>query len=144
MILRVTSIQARKDKSWETTSIEKMNLKTCAKIRRWKSLQKLWGPWKKKLEERRQRLEKMEGEPTQSDSGENEVVSKLRAPKNEKDSYERMAEHVSFVYNDQVIKSKEFKSFMYYFKGKKLREVVPNVTPENEVEMMKRLNKTLT
>lgn len=39
----------------------------------------------KKVEERRKRLENMEEEPTQSDSGENEVVSRLRAPEKEKD-----------------------------------------------------------
>lgn len=111
----------------------------------------------KKLDERRQRLENMEGEPTQSDSGEKEVVSKLRAPEKEKDSEaedrlivslfaeidERMAEHVSFVSDDHFIKSKECKSFLYHFKGKKLREAVPNVTPDNEVEMMMRLKKDI-
>ncbi|XP_059066216.1 uncharacterized protein LOC131857558 [Cryptomeria japonica] len=115
------------------------------------------GTLEKKLEERRQRLERMEGEPTQSDSRENEVVPKLDAPEKVKDSEEenrlivalnaetdeRMAEHVSFVSDDQFIKSKEFKSFMYHFKGKKLREAVPNVTPENESKMMKRLKKDI-
>lgn len=28
---------------------------------------------------------------------------------------------------------------MYHYKGKKLRESIPNVTPENEVEMLKKL-----
>ncbi|XP_059071745.1 uncharacterized protein LOC131869783 [Cryptomeria japonica] len=72
----------------------------------------------KKLEERRQRLENMDREPVQSDLGENEVVFKLRASEKEKDRLivalnaeidERMAEHDSFVSDDQFIKSKEFK-----------------------------------
>lgn len=111
----------------------------------------------KKLEERRQRLENMEEEPAQSDLGENEVVSKLRAPNKEKDLEaqdkltialnaeidERMIENVSFVSDDQFIKSKEFKSFLYHLKGKKLREAVPNITPENEAEMKKRLKEDI-
>lgn len=97
----------------------------------------------KKLEERRQRLENMEGDLAQSDSRENEVVSKLCAPEKEKEpeaqdklliminaeTDERMTKHTSFVLDDQFIKSKEFKSFLYHFKGKKLREAMPNITP---------------
>lgn len=107
----------------------------------------------KKLEERRQRLENMEGDPAQSDLGENKVVSKLHAPKKENEPEaqykllvvlnaeidERMIEHTSFVSDDQFIKSKEFKSFLYHFKGKKLREAMPNITPENEEEILQKL-----
>lgn len=39
----------------------------------------------KKLEETRQRLENVEGDQAQSDSGENKVVSKLHAPEKEKE-----------------------------------------------------------
>ncbi|XP_059073517.1 uncharacterized protein LOC131874250 [Cryptomeria japonica] len=73
-------------------------------------LAEVMGTLEKNLEERKRRLERMEGELAQSDSGENEGVSKLYAPEKEKDSEEenrlivalnaeideRMAEHVSF------------------------------------------------
>ncbi|XP_059067556.1 uncharacterized protein LOC131032421 [Cryptomeria japonica] len=49
-------------------------------------LAEVMGTLEKKLQERNQRLERMEGEPARSDSKENEVVSKLRAPEKEKDS----------------------------------------------------------
>lgn len=54
-----------------------------------------------------------------------------------------MIEHTTFVSNDQFIKSKEFKSFLYHFKGKKLREAVPNITLENEAEMKWRLKEDI-
>lgn len=56
---------------------------------------------------------------------------------------DRMIEHATFVSDDQFIKSKEFKSFLYHFKGKKLRESVPNITPENQAEMKRRLKEDI-
>lgn len=51
----------------------------------------------------------------------------------------RLEEHNSFVFAEEFIKSKEFKSFLYHFKGKRLREAMPEVTPENEAEMLRKL-----
>lgn len=94
-----------------------------------------------------------EDEEAESESGENEVVSRFRMPKREEepevkdqiivrmnvDVDVRLEEHTSFVFDDQFIKSKEFKSFLYHFKGKRLREAMPDVTPENEAEMLQKL-----
>lgn len=102
-------------------------------------------------------LQGEEEEYAESDSRENEVVSKLQVPNKEEkpkaqeklittlnaETNDRMIEHTTFVSDDQFIKSKEFKSFLYHFKGKKLREAVPNITPENEVEMIWRLKENI-
>ncbi|XP_059076713.1 uncharacterized protein LOC131875980 [Cryptomeria japonica] len=108
------------------------------------------------LEERKKRLGDLEGEEEQdveSDSRENEIVSKLQVLEKEDepdaqdkivatlniDSNARLEEHTSFVSDDKFVKSKEFKSFLYHFKGNKLRDAMPNVTPENEAKMFRKL-----
>ncbi|XP_059070910.1 uncharacterized protein LOC131861461 [Cryptomeria japonica] len=108
------------------------------------------------LEERKRRLGGLEGEEEQdveSDPGENEIVSKLQVLEKEDeldaqdkivatlniDSDARLDEHTSFVSDDEFVKSKEFKSFLYHFKGKKLRDAMPDVTPENEAEMLRKM-----
>lgn len=110
----------------------------------------------RRLEERKQRLGDLEGEEEQdveSDSGENEIVSKLQVLEKEDepdaqdkivatlnvDSDARLEEHTYFESDDEFVKSKEFKSFLYHFKGKKLRDAMPDVTLENEAEMLRKL-----
>lgn len=58
-------------------------------------------------------------------------------------TYMRMDEHVEFVADEIFVRSKEFKSFLYHYKGKRLRESIPNVTPENEAKMLKRLKEDI-
>lgn len=108
------------------------------------------------MEERKKRLGDLEGEEQQdveSDSRENEVVSKLQVPEKEDEPYAqdklvatmnvdsdaRLEEHTSFVSDDEFVKSMEFKSFLYHFKGNKLRDEMPDVTPENEAKMLRKL-----
>ncbi|XP_059076892.1 uncharacterized protein LOC131876121 [Cryptomeria japonica] len=90
-----------------------------------------------KLEEKRQRLQELgEEEEVESDSGENEVISRFRRSKREEEPeaqdeivarvntniYVTSNEYTSFVSDDEFIKSKDFKSFLYQFKGKRVRE----------------------
>lgn len=63
-----------------------------------------------------------------------EAHDKLLVALNE-ETDERMTKHTSFIVDDLFIKSKNFKYFLYHFKGKKLREAMPNITPENEEKM---------
>jgi len=48
------------------------------------------------------------------------------------DTNARQLEYDSFIFNDEFIYSPEFKSFLYKYKGKEVKESVENVTPNNE------------
>lgn len=112
----------------------------------------------KKLEEKKQRLQELkeEGDP-ESESDENVAMSTLLAPELEEmaESQEqamvrlntntnvRLEEHATFVVDEFFVQSKEFKSFLYHYKGKRSRESIANVTPENEAEMLKILKEDI-
>lgn len=95
----------------------------------------------------------MEEEEVESESTENEAISIFKIPDKEEepkaqdqivarmnvDLDVRLEEHTYFVSGDEFIRSKEFKSFLYHFKGNRLREAMPNVTPKNEVEMLRKM-----
>lgn len=113
---------------------------------------------KKKLEERKQRLQELKEEgDSESESDENVAVSTLHAPELEEiverqeqamvrlnaNTDVRMEEHATFVADEVFVQSKEFKFFLYHYKGKRLRESIPNVTLENEAEMLKRLKEDI-
>lgn len=55
----------------------------------------------------------------------------------------RLEEHATFVADEVCVQSKEFKLFLYHYKGKKLRENIPNVTPENEAVMPKKIKEDI-
>lgn len=108
----------------------------------------------KKLEERRQRMQEIEEEEEfESEAGENEVVSGFKMPEREEepeaqdqilarmnvDIDARLEEHSTFESNDVFVKSKEFRTFLYQFKAKRLRDAIPGITPDNEAELTRRL-----
>lgn len=94
-----------------------------------------------------------EEEEVESESGENEAISRFKMLEKEEEPEARdqivarmnvdldirLDKHTYFVSDDEFIRSKEFKYFLYHFRGKRLREEMPNVTPENEAKMLRKL-----
>lgn len=113
----------------------------------------------RELEEKKQRLMETETkeEMSEIEPDDHEVVSRYQAKEQEEEPNEneqivtkmeihsdsRLEEHSTFVADDAFVKSKEFKSFLYNFKGKRLRESIPHITPKNEAELLKRLKEDI-
>lgn len=51
----------------------------------------------------------------------------------------RLEEHNTLVCDDVFVKSIEFRTFLYQFKGKRLRDEILDITPNNEAELTRRL-----
>lgn len=96
-------------------------------------------------------------EMSESEPDDHEVISRYQEKEQEEEPNEnekivtkieihansRLEEHFGFVADDVFVKSKEFKSFLYNFKGRRLRESIPHITPENEAELLKRLKEDI-
>lgn len=111
------------------------------------------------LVEKRQRLNEIETEEeeAETESDENAVVYKWQVPKKEEEpdvkgqietalevhANSRLEEFSAFVVDDVFIHSKEFKTFLYNFEGKKFRDSIPNIMPDNEGELLKRLKEEI-
>lgn len=78
---------------------------------------------------------------SESEPGDHEVVSRYRAKEQEEEPNKnekivtkmeihtdsRLEEHSAFLADDVFVKSKEFKYFLYNFKGKRSRESIPHI-----------------
>lgn len=111
------------------------------------------------LEEKRRRLDKIETEEeeAESESDENAIVSRWQMlEKEEEPDMEGQIETIlevhadswleefsNFVADDVFIHSKKFKTFLYNFKGKNLRDSIPNIMPDNEAELLKKLKEEI-